>query len=148
MGIATRTFSYAVGGIQIGESCVLRITSWHSKGRSQPVGGNVDSTLFVVVSDSVDCDPCQAYRFQGCEACTSAPEGCLWCPSDAICKSIGTTMPVDTKFSCADSDFISTCEPSTTAFFADSFYGSMEYLYDMVRVKPVWEAGYSTYHSA
>jgi hypothetical protein len=95
-----------------------------------------------VNSDCFDCDPCQAYRFQGCEACTSAPEGCQWCGADASCKSPGVTIP-ETMMTCAQSDFVASCPASTTAFFSDPLYDGMVWLYDLVKVRPVWEAGYS-----
>jgi hypothetical protein len=95
-----------------------------------------------VNSDCFDCDPCQAYRFQGCEACTSAREGCQWCGSDASCKSPGVAVS-DTKTMCTESGFVTFCSASNTAFFSDPLYDSMVWLYDLVNVRPVWEAGYS-----
>jgi hypothetical protein len=107
--------------------------------------GECDANGFIcaaVNSDCFDCDPCRAYRFQGCEACASAPEGCQWCGADASCKSPGVTIP-DTMFTCAESDFVTSCPASTTAFFSDPLYDAMVWLYDLVKVRPVWEAGYS-----
>jgi hypothetical protein len=110
-----------------------------------PFNGKCDANIWscsAVNSDCFDCDPCQAYRFQGCEACTSAPEECQWCGADAICKSPGVAVS-ETMMTCAESDFVTSCPASTTAFFPDPLYDSMVWLYDMVKVRPVWEAGYS-----
>lgn len=96
-------------------------------------------------SDCVDCDPCQKYRFEGCEVCTGASEGCLWCDVDAMCKSPGLVLP-GTMMTCAETDFVSTCPAPTTVgtlVFSDPLFGSMNWLYDQIKVKDVWASGIS-----
>lgn len=92
-------------------------------------------------SDCYDCSPCTELRFGGCEACTAA--GCLWCAADAACfPDYGG--PVPDKLECSAADFVSTCPVTTGANpFSDPLYEASNWIFDMIRVKPVWESGIS-----
>ena len=94
---------------------------------------------------SFDCDPCMKYKFDGCEVCTSAPEGCGWCDSDAICISFGTPLlaPFISE-GCAA--IIDTCDSlSDSNYFSDPLYGAANWIFDMINVKPVWDSGISKF---
>jgi len=107
--------------------------------------GECDAGVFCAPnSDCYDCSPCMALRFDGCDACTAA--GCLWCAADAACfPDYGG--PIPSKLECTSADFVSTC-PSTTNgnAFSDPLYESSNWIFDMIRVKPVWESGISKYY--
>jgi subtilisin family serine protease len=95
-------------------------------------------------SDCFDCDPCMAYRFDGCATCVAA--NCLWCEDDAVCVSKdGQIMPE--FFTCdVDTGFSSTCPtPTSTPFYPDPFYPAQLWMYELINVLPVWESGISTY---
>jgi hypothetical protein len=95
-------------------------------------------------SDCFDCDPCLAYRFDGCATCVAA--NCLWCEDDAVCLSKNGQF-IPSLFTCdPDSGFSSTCPtPTTTPFYPDPFYTSQLWMYELINVLPVWESGISTY---
>lgn len=92
--------------------------------------------------DCFDCDPCQAHRFDGCDACTSS--GCLWCGSDAVCVSPGN-LPVDgsilNTLSCKAADFSDTC-PSNPAK-TDPLYEANLWRVDLINLQEAWDAGYT-----
>jgi hypothetical protein len=92
-------------------------------------------------SDCYDCDPCQAYRFQGCTACTAAKEGCVWCDADASCLSPKTTLPIFPQ--CQASNYTRTCASLANQPFSDPLYGSMSWMYNLINVQNVWKSGIS-----
>lgn len=92
-------------------------------------------------SDCFDCDPCLAFRYDGCDACVAA--GCVWCGLDTVCLTLGARYP-SLLFACAATDFNITCPaPSTGNFFQVPFYDAQSWLYDLINVKAVWESGIS-----
>jgi len=106
--------------------------------------GECDAGIYCAPnSDCYDCSPCTALRFDGCDACTAA--GCLWCAADAACfPDYGWPLP--SNLGCAAADFVSTCRIATnTNPFSDPLYESSNWIFDMIRVKPVWESGISKY---
>jgi hypothetical protein len=97
-------------------------------------------------SDCFDCDPCQALRLKGCNACTAA--GCLWCGAEALCLSstIGVLVPAAT-ISCKAADFVTTCdalESTDDDQFSDPLRESQNWVFEQVNIKAAWEMGYST----
>ena len=101
-------------------------------------------------TDCFDCSPCHAHRFDGggCDACTAA--GCRWCAADAVCfPALALELSnEDTGLTCTLDDFVSTCPAAANDgnadLYADSpYYGAMDWLYEMINVKPVWEQGIS-----
>jgi len=93
-------------------------------------------------TDCFDCQPCQDYRYMGCEACTAA--GCVWCGSDAICFDAKGDFSVKV---CPLEDYSFTLEECGDAEAAnpypDPLFSSMEWIYDQINVKEVWAAGIS-----
>lgn len=111
---------------------------------------NTTSTgLCAAGTDCFDCSPCHAHRFDGgCDGCTAA--GCRWCAADAVCfPALALELSNDTGLTCTLDDFVSSC-PAVAAdddWYADSlYYGAMDWLYEMINVKPVWEQGISELH--
>lgn len=90
-------------------------------------------------TDCVDCDPCHAYRFDGCDNCTTA--GCFWCGADALCVSVGSPLP--SQITCKVTDFVSTCAISTQNVFSDPFYDAASWIFDLIKIKEVWQSGIS-----
>lgn len=93
-------------------------------------------------TDCFDCDPCHAYRFEGCATCTAA--GCLWCGQDATCVTDGSTLLG--TMSCNASDFVSTCDGTSTTssdVFADPFYDADVWIYNLINIQDVWKSGIS-----
>ncbi|CAB9498724.1 Furin-like protease 1, isoform 1 [Seminavis robusta] len=112
--------------------------------------------------DCLDCDPCRRFNFQ-CDDCVKA--GCFWCPGDAICSSRIITQETWTRLQ-DESEVGSNLQPSCVSaedwtttpcsgisessnatattkdnIFSDPLFDSMEWLYNMINVQPVWEAG-------
>jgi hypothetical protein len=104
--------------------------------------GECDAVVYCDAnSDCFDCDPCQAYRFQGCTACAAAKEGCAWCDADASCLSPKTTVP--NYLQCQASNYTRTCASSANRPFSDPLYGSMTWMYNLINVQNVWKSGIS-----
>jgi hypothetical protein len=100
-------------------------------------------------SDCVDCDPCQALRFQGCDTCVAA--GCYWCASDALCLSTNPSImqneTTPRQLTCTSpGDFVQTC-PTTdsTNVFSDPLYDAQNWVYEQIGVVDVWRSGISTF---
>jgi len=98
------------------------------------------TVLCAAESDFLDCSDCVQYRFEGCEACTAQP-GCVWCALDAACVPTGFQLP--SSFECVAADLVDTCPTTNDNFFPDPLFDAMEWIYNMINVKPVWEAGIS-----
>ena len=117
-------------------------------------------------TDCMDCDPCHAYDSTDCETCTS--NGCAWCSGDAVCWSpnlapsttgpfVNPSNPINgftsKFFSCsATEDYAFEASQCATVdednFFSDPLYGANTWVFDLINVRPVWEAGYSKYSFA
>jgi hypothetical protein len=96
-------------------------------------------------SDCFDCDPCQALRLKGCNACTAA--GCLWCGAEALCLSPSTDVLVPVTISCTAADFVNTCdalESTDDDQFSDPLRESQNWAFEQVNIKAAWDMGYST----
>jgi hypothetical protein len=102
-------------------------------------------------SDCLDCDPCQALRFEGCDSCVAA--GCYWCASDALCLSTNpsiqqnSTQPRQLTVTCSNpGDFVQTC-PSVdgTTIFSDPLYKAQNWVYEQIGVVDVWKSGISKF---
>lgn len=102
---------------------------------------NADGKKCVIGSDCFDCDPCQQFRFQGCQSCTAA--GCLWCSLDAVCVSTGSTVSNVSQLTCTTSDYVRRCVETPGSVFSDPFYDAMSWIYDQINVKEVWQSGIS-----
>eukprot|EP01063_Lacrimia_lanifica_P038613 TRINITY_DN8252_c1_g1_i1.p1 TRINITY_DN8252_c1_g1~~TRINITY_DN8252_c1_g1_i1.p1 ORF type:complete len:1059 (+),score=205.76 TRINITY_DN8252_c1_g1_i1:35-3211(+) len=95
-------------------------------------------------SDCFDCEPCRNHAT--CGDCTSA--GCAWCEKEQLCAS--SVVPQDywqravfpKQLTCGQSDFRTTC-PSSDAgnVFFDPAYPAQKWVYEMVKVEPVWRDG-------
>ena len=105
-------------------------------------------------ADCFDCDPCAAYSYTSCDACTggggdgSNSRGCLWCPQDAICSSIPMAVfpPYFATGSCGtlESDWIAvpeSCPANGFSTFDDPLLESQQWVYDLINVEPVWDKG-------
>ena len=93
-------------------------------------------------TDCFDCDPCMELRYQGCAACT-ATAGCLWCGADALCVSAGAPLPNNDAalLQCTEADLVSTCPSNLNNPFPDPLFNAMDWVYEMINVKPVWASG-------
>jgi hypothetical protein len=92
---------------------------------------------------------CETLRFQGCDACTASD--CVWCGADAACFPAGQLADAlamitmnDQVLTCTAEDFSDTC-PANSNFFPDPLFNAQDWIYDMINVKPVWEAGISKF---
>jgi hypothetical protein len=102
-----------------------------------------------VNSDCLDCDPCQALRFQGCDTCVAA--GCYWCASDALCLSTNPSImqnkTTPQQLTCTSpDDYDQTC-PSTdnTKIYNDPLYDAQNWVYEQIGVVDVWRSGISKF---
>lgn len=84
-------------------------------------------------------------RSNSYDCATCIDSGCYWCPGDGSC--VGSPLYPQlfdlTDSPCFDPDLYmtDTCSPPT-AFFNDPLYTAQEWVYDLIRVRPVWEAGF------
>ena len=98
-------------------------------------------------SDCLDCDPCQALRFDGCDTCVAA--GCFWCASDALCLSTNPSILQNSarqrQLTCTNSDaFVQTCPTDNNAkVFSDPLYDSQSWVFEQIGVVDVWKSGIS-----
>jgi hypothetical protein len=46
---------------------------------------------------------------------------------------------------CLDVDFVDVCPASSQNSFPDPLFGAMDWIYEMINVKPVWAAGISKF---
>lgn len=100
-----------------------------------------NNNLDICATDCFDCDPCQAYS-SDCASCVA--NGCQFCPGDAVCLSTALDDQYWTTYgktsSCAStSDWVRTCEVSTSSFFKDPLFQSMSWLYQWINVETVWQ---------
>ena len=104
--------------------------------------GEANSTgLCDAGTDCFDCSPCHAHRFEGCDACTTA--GCRWCAADAVCFPALALQLSGVELTCTRDDFVDVCSANDDYFYSDPLYGAMNWVYEMINVKPVWEQGIS-----
>ena len=123
------------GGSQVGQDCDFANDACVYKN-----DGVCDAGVFCPAnSDCLDCSPCMDYRFEGCDACTAA--GCVWCGADAACMPSGGIEYLTSFFSCKADDFVSTCPAST---ISDPLYEASDWIFELIRVKPVWAMGLCT----
>ncbi|KAL3926333.1 MAG: hypothetical protein SGARI_005645 [Bacillariaceae sp.] len=91
--------------------------------------------------DCFDCDPCRSFELD-LSACIA--NGCLWCPGDGSCAG-SDQYPSALGLAdhpCFDSaEYQSTTKSDSANFFPDPLYDAQKWVYDMIRVVPVWEAG-------
>ena len=92
-------------------------------------------------TDCFDCDPCQAYRFLGCEEC--AANGCLWCGKDSLCLSSASFLPE--SVTCRASDFVTACPNDSADLFSDPLFEAQSWIYNQINVQEVWESGISKF---
>jgi len=110
-------------------------------------GDKREDTCYGPGRDCFDCDPCQSYSYS-CEGCIRQ-EGCYWCPGDAICMS----QPLEQDFwsttsklpKCINAEdwLADTCNSPLDEdnVYSDSYYTAMQWVYDLIRVEPVWQEG-------
>jgi hypothetical protein len=99
-------------------------------------------------SDCLDCDPCQALRFEGCDTCVAA--GCYWCASDALCLRMNPTFSQNstrTQLTCSNSgDFVQTCPTvDGTKIYSDPLYDAHNWVFEQIGVVDVWKSGISKF---
>jgi hypothetical protein len=91
--------------------------------------------------DCFDCDPCRNNQFD-LRACIA--NGCFWCPGDGSCAGSDqypSILGLDQSPCFDPSDYQSTTQRNPQNFFPDPLYDAQKWVYDMIRVVPVWEAG-------
>ena len=118
-----------------------------------------DDPLCGTGEDCYDCDPCRQYNYD-CNGCGNADE-CVWCPGDGLCSSVALEASFwdkhkkisacnfveDWQISCDAEKDISgaetTTNSTTTNYFSDPLYESMDWLYELIHLKPVWDMGFT-----
>eukprot|EP00539_Tryblionella_compressa_P008268 CAMPEP_0178775504 /NCGR_PEP_ID=MMETSP0744-20121128/24230_1 /TAXON_ID=913974 /ORGANISM="Nitzschia punctata, Strain CCMP561" /LENGTH=842 /DNA_ID=CAMNT_0020432491 /DNA_START=72 /DNA_END=2600 /DNA_ORIENTATION=+ len=96
--------------------------------------------------DCMDCNLCQQFNYD-CQGCLNAT-GCFWCPGDATCNnSPDYDFGPSVQQSCTDpQSYLSggdVCSLSPDDnFFSDPLFDGQKWVYDMIRVEPVWQRGY------
>ncbi|KAG7362898.1 subtilase family protease [Nitzschia inconspicua] len=90
--------------------------------------------------------PCRALNHD-CFSCIENDD-CFWCPGDALCFSSPVFKdPVnvfDRENSCnLPEDFTTDTCTETGNFFFDPLYSAQKWIFDMVKVREVWEKGYT-----
>lgn len=90
---------------------------------------------------------CEALSYD-CFSCIENDD-CFWCPGDALCSSSPVFVdPLQNVFeresSCNSPEYFTTDTCTIPGnFFSDPLYSAQEWIFDMVRVREVWEKGYT-----
>jgi len=112
---------------------------------------NNEGVVDVVVTDEVGTvEPtpvlCESFHYD-CYSCIS--KGCYWCTYDSLCFStpefISEQSPnhdilfPNKLYSCrTEEDFTQETCTAPDNFFSDPMYGGQNWIFDMIKVKPVW----------
>jgi hypothetical protein len=90
--------------------------------------------------------PCMAFDHD-CFGCIEN-EDCFWCPGDALCSSsttfVDTVNIFEREHSCkTPEDYTTETCTDPGNFFSDPLYSSQEWVFEMIKVREVWEKGYT-----
>ena len=105
-------------------------------------GGFDYCTAYGTCADYFDC----RVRDGSCSTCVAA--GGFWCAGAALCLlTVDEVVPYagDAEMCSSSSDRLSTCptEGASAPFFTDAQYDAQAWVYGLINVRPVWEAGWT-----
>ena len=125
-----------------------------------PVASDINEGVDGVVTDEVGTfEPtpllCESFHYD-CYNCIS--KGCYWCTYDSLCFSTPEfiseksakydALYPNKEYSCkTEEDFTQETCTAPDNFFSDPMYGGQNWIFEMIKVKPVWYVCFSCFIS-